>query len=84
MKTIKQAAEYAVLQRGDGRYAVRGKDRKWINGDAKVEILVKEGLLKQQAPKPEPATPADEAPAEEAGAAAASGDEAGAESDQES
>ena len=51
MKTIKQTAEYTVQQRRDGRYAVRGKDKKWINGDAKVEILVKEGLLKQDMPK---------------------------------
>lgn len=41
MKTVKQAAEYTVLERRDGRYAVRGKDKKWINGEAKVEILVK-------------------------------------------
>lgn len=54
MKTVKQTAEYTIQQRRDGRYAVRGKDQKWINGDAKVEILVKEGLVKQDAPKPKP------------------------------
>lgn len=54
MKTVKQTDEYTVVQRRDGRYAVRGSDKKWINGDAKVEILVKEGLLEQPAPKPEP------------------------------
>lgn len=63
MKTVKQTAEYTVQQRGDGRYAVRGKDKKWINGDAKVEILVKEGLLKEQ-PKPKPQPAAEEAPAD--------------------
>jgi hypothetical protein len=65
MKTVKQAAEHTIFQRNDGRYAVRGQDRKWINGDAKVDILVGEGLLKQQAPKPKAeAEPASEAEAE--------------------
>lgn len=64
MKTAKKAAEYTVFQRRDGRYAVRGKDGKWINGDAKVEILMKEALLKKPEPKPEP-EPAAEETAEE-------------------
>ncbi|MFZ0488201.1 MAG: hypothetical protein WAL83_14490 [Arenicellales bacterium] len=80
MKTVKRAAEHTIMQRADGRYAVRGKDKKWINGDAKVEILLKEGLLKEQPKaKPQPrevqATP-EEAPAEEA----ADGESAGGES----
>jgi len=53
MKTVKRAAGYTVMQRGDGRYSVRGSDKKWINGDAKVEILMKEGLLPEQ-PKMKP------------------------------
>lgn len=54
MKIVKQTAEYAILQRRDGRHAVRGKGREWINGNDKVAILVKEGFLKQDAPKPKP------------------------------
>lgn len=63
MKTVKRAAEHTVMQRGDGRYAVRGKDKKWINGDAKVEILVREGLLTEQ-PKAQPKRPDTETAAE--------------------
>jgi uncharacterized protein affecting Mg2+/Co2+ transport len=66
LKTVKQAAGYTIFQRNDGRYAVRGQDRRWVNGDAKVDILVGEGLLKQQAPKPKAeAEPASEAEAQD-------------------
>ena len=54
MKTVKSTAEYTVFQRNDERYAVRGAGRTWINGDAKVEILMKEGLMKKPEPKAEP------------------------------
>lgn len=78
MKTVKQTAEYTVLQRGDGRYAVRGKDRKWVNGEAKVEILIKEKLLEKPKSKPKPdAETKEESAAEEPAADAASGDAAG-------
>jgi hypothetical protein len=91
MKTVKKTAEYTVLQRGDGRYAVRGKDRKWVNGEAKVDILVKEELLNKpiSKPKPEPApetngeTAAEETAAEESGADTASAAEAGGEAEGE-
>jgi len=63
MKTVKETAEYTIFLRNDKRYAVRGANRKWINGDDKVAILQKEALLKTPEPKAE--APA-EAPAEEA------------------
>ena len=40
MKLIKKTAEYSVLERRDGRYAVKSKKGKMINGDDKVAILV--------------------------------------------
>lgn len=84
MKTVKQTAEYTVLQRGDGRYAVRGRDKKWINGEAKVDILVKEGMVKKAASKPKPEPEAGEAPKEEAAAEASPGADAEAQSGEES
>ena len=82
MKVVKHTAEYTILQRGDGRYAVRGKDKKWINGDPKVEILVNEGLVTKQAPKaaPEP----QETPSEEAAGDEPPGDDSGGETDEAS
>lgn len=65
MKLAKKTAEYIVLERADGRYAVKGADGKFINGDDKVNILIAEGLRK--APEPKPAEPeAEEAPEESA------------------
>ena len=62
MKLVKKAAEYSIYQRGDERYAVKGADKKAINGDEKVAILLAEELIKA----PAPAKPAvEEAPAEE-------------------
>jgi hypothetical protein len=55
MKTVKTTAEYTVYKRADGRHAVKGKDKKFINGDDKVNILIAEGLL--TAPQPKPAEP---------------------------
>ena len=52
--------EYTLTKKRSGRYAVVGKDRKPINGDAKVEILLKEGVIKKQVKK---AKPAEEKPA---------------------
>ncbi|TVZ41308.1 hypothetical protein P886_0652 [Alteromonadaceae bacterium 2753L.S.0a.02] len=61
MKPVKSTAEYTIFQRRDERYAVRGANKNWINGDDKVAILLAEGLLKK--PEPKPAEP-EEAPAE--------------------
>lgn len=65
MKLVKKTADYSIFQRGDERYAVKGANKKAINGDDKVAILTAEGLVKAPAPKaPEPA-PVEEAVAEE-------------------
>ena len=68
MKLVKKTAEYSVYERRDGRFAVTAKNGKMINGDDKVEILVKEKLRKAAAPK-KVEKPVEEAPAEEAAAA---------------
>jgi len=90
MKVVASTDEYTIYQRRDGRYAVKGADRKAINADAKVAILLQHELITAPAPKaPEPEAPAEEAPAEEAGepvaeeteAEAAQGEEASEEED---
>ncbi len=74
MKVTKKTAEYTVYQKRNNRYAVKGADSKWLNGDDKVKVLLAEGLIKltaaaakEEAPAEEPA--ADEAAADEAPAA---------------
>lgn len=78
MKLIKKTDEYRIYQRRDERYAVESADRKPVNGDEKVAILLAEGLITAPAVKqPEPEEPeaaeeeaaseevAEEAPAED-------------------
>ena len=48
MKLVKKTPEFSIYLRGDNRYAVRGGDRRPINGESKVRILVAEGLLKAE------------------------------------
>lgn len=67
MKVVKQTAEYTIFKRADDRYAVQGNNRKFINGDEKVAILIKEDLRKAPEPKPEPA--AEEAEGQDEAAA---------------
>ena len=85
MKVVLRNDEYTIYQRRDGRYAVEGADKKAINGDEKVAILVANDLIKAAlpaAPEPEPAeetaeeAAAEEAAAEEAPAEAAASEEA--------
>ena len=61
MKLAKKAAEYTVLKRRDGRYAVQGKNGKFINAEEKVKILIAEGLVTAPEPKAkeEPVADAD-------------------------
>lgn len=66
MKVVKKTSEYTISQRRDGRYAVVGSDKKPVNGDDKVKILLAEELIKVTAPAPAPAPEVEEAPAEEA------------------
>jgi len=65
MKTVKKTAEYTIFQRRDERYAVQGPRRAWINGDDKVAILTKEGLMKKPEPKPAEPEAAEETEASE-------------------
>lgn len=65
MKVIKKTSEYTITQRRDGRYAVVDGNKKPVNGEEKVKILLAETLIKvsEAAPAPEPA--AEEAAPEE-------------------
>lgn len=69
MKTIKKTADYTIYQKRNERYAVKGADKQWVNGEEKAKILLAEELIKLSAAAPaeEPVEEvAEEAPAEEA------------------
>ena len=59
MKTIKKTAEYTIYQKRNNRYAVKGANANWLNGEEKVAILLAENLIKLT----QPATPEVEAEA---------------------
>lgn len=52
MKTIKKTADYTIFQKRNERYAVKGADKSWINGEEKTKILLAEELIKVSAAAP--------------------------------
>jgi hypothetical protein len=60
-KTAKKAKkEFTIIKKRSGRFAVVDANGKNINGEAKVEILLKEKKIKLTAPKKkEEAAPAE-------------------------
>jgi hypothetical protein len=66
LKVVKKTAEYTIYQRNDERYAVKDANKKPVNGEEKVKILLAEELIKLTAAAP---APVEEAPAEEEAAA---------------
>ena len=65
MKEVQASGDYVIYEKRSGRYAVKGGDKKYVNGDEKAKILADAGLVTIPEPK---ASPAEEAPAEEAAA----------------
>jgi hypothetical protein len=54
VKVVAKTDEYTIYQRRDERFAVQNSERSWVNGDAKVAILVEHKLIDVAAPKPAP------------------------------
>ena len=70
MKTIKKTDDYTIYQKRNERYAVKGADGKWVNGDDKAKILLAEELIKLSVAQEAPAEEAVEEAAEETAEAA--------------
>ncbi|MCG6896943.1 MAG: hypothetical protein LJE61_12785 [Thiocapsa sp.] len=68
MKELKKTADYTVFQKSSGRYAVRGKNKQWLHGEEKEQVLLAEQLITRLRPKAPAAT--EETAAPEASAAA--------------
>ena len=66
----KASPEYKLVRKRNERWAVIGKDGKYVNGEEKVKILIEAGKFKVAPPKKKAAPSAEEAapPAEEAAA----------------
>ncbi len=52
MEKVKETKDYTIFKKRSERYAVKGADGKWINGDEKAKILITERLVKADRPKP--------------------------------
>ena len=70
MKEIKSVGDNKIYEKKSGRYAVKGSDKKYINGDDKAKILADAGLITIPEPKAAPVEDAadTESAAEEADA----------------
>ncbi|TDG14218.1 hypothetical protein E2F43_08490 [Seongchinamella unica] len=79
MKLVKKTAEYSIYKRSDDRYAVRDADKKPVNGEEKVRILVAEDLIKVTLPAEPEEAPAEEEAAEAPAEAEEAAEEAPAE-----
>jgi hypothetical protein len=64
MENVKSTKEYKIFKKKSGRYAVKNEKGKWVNGDDKVQILLKEKLIKVNPAKKVEAAPAEETPAQ--------------------
>jgi hypothetical protein len=76
MKEVQTSGDYVIFEKRSGRYAVKGSDKKYLNGDEKAKVLADAGLVTIPEPK---AAPVEEAPAEEASAEEAPAEEGAAE-----
>jgi hypothetical protein len=63
MKNVTTVGSHQIFQKRSGRYAVQGKDKKWVNGDEKTRILLDAGLVQPPKSKATPAEPPAEEPA---------------------
>ncbi|MDB5038744.1 MAG: hypothetical protein JWQ35_2272 [Bacteriovoracaceae bacterium] len=65
MEKVKTSAEYTIFKKRSGRYAILSNQKKYILGEEKIKILLKEKLITIEAPKPkaEAAPAAEEKPA---------------------
>ncbi|MBK5941783.1 hypothetical protein [Halochromatium roseum] len=57
MKKLKTTRDHTIYEKRSGRYAVKDKRKRWVQGDDKVAVLRTEGLLKTPEPKAAPAEP---------------------------
>lgn len=64
-KTKKKNTEYKLIEKRSKRWAVLGKDGKYITGEEKVKILLKEGKIKVDVPQKKVEEPVEEVAAEE-------------------
>ncbi|ESQ14085.1 MAG TPA: hypothetical protein DDY14_14900 [Chromatiaceae bacterium] len=57
MEMIQKTQKNLIYKKRSGRYAVMDRrSKKWVNGDAKADILLAEALITRSEPKPSDAS----------------------------
>ncbi|PIP93868.1 MAG: hypothetical protein COW00_04730 [Bdellovibrio sp. CG12_big_fil_rev_8_21_14_0_65_39_13] len=68
MEVVKKTDSYTIIKKRSGRFGVKHKNGRWINGDEKTKVLLAEGLIKAPAPKEVAAEAGPDTTTEEVGA----------------
>jgi len=68
MELVKKSGEFSIFKKKNSRFCIQDKNKKFINGDKKQEVLLAEGLITIAKAK---AKPGEEAAVEEVVAQAA-------------
>ncbi len=59
MEKVKSSGTFSIWKKRSGRFAVLDAANKFVKGEEKVKILLKEKLIKLTAPKAKEAAPAE-------------------------
>lgn len=46
MELVKKNEKHRIYKKRSGRFGIQDEQKRWINGDKKIELLVQEGLIK--------------------------------------
>lgn len=68
MEQVKESGEFQIFKKRSGRFCIKNKSGKYVNGEEKTKILLDNKLIKIDPPKKKEEAPAEEAPAEETSA----------------
>ncbi len=63
MELVKKSGEFSIFKKKNNRFCVQNKNKKYVNGDKKQEVLLAEGLITISKAK---AKPVEQAPVEAA------------------
>lgn len=63
MQAVKKTKDYTIYKKESGRHCILNTSKKWIRGDEKVKILLKEGLIKLTPAKKKEEPKKEDAPA---------------------
>ncbi len=66
MEQVKESGDFKIFKKRSGRFCIKNKDGKFVNGEEKAKILFENSLIKLDPPKKKEEPAAEEAPAEEA------------------